>query len=441
MAEPTTCENIGFPLCSSVGGAEYTLINLSAYCDQTTLVSRLEQYSPPGAFGRHNKKMSPIKDLELIYDAINEENAFSEGDTVTGKLLFTLEKDTKVKSVGVKVKGRAFVSWTEGEDTYNSSREYFNVKQKFVEKNSGGTVLPKGDHCYKFSLKIPEGNMPSSFKGTYGYITYTLEARISRSWRRPTVEIKELKFASKTLLMPSQSPVSGSVDKGGVQMTAIADKQICSPGDTLSVTAKICNSSSKKMKPKFNLMQTVTYSAGSSNNHCCKSLCKVVGETIAPNSQETASCQLMVSPDAIYTLNNCEIVSVDYFIKVYLDIKFAIDPEVVLPLIIGPAKFASKGFDETAGPYAAGPIGAPSNSDFPPPSFPMGSYSVPGGPSAPPQPGQAFGAYPAGAFGAPGYSQFPPPSFPAGPYPAPTAPGTYGYPTPDPSQPKNQWLQ
>ncbi|XP_074525525.1 uncharacterized protein LOC141789900 isoform X2 [Halichoeres trimaculatus] len=237
------------------------------------------------------------------------------------------------------------------------------------------------------------------------------------------------------------SPVSGSVDKGGVQMTAIADKQICSPGDTLSVTAKICNSSSKKMKPKFNLMQTVTYSAGSSNNHCCKSLCKVVGETIAPNSQETASCQLMVSPDAIYTLNNCEIVSVDYFIKVYLDIKFAIDPEVVLPLIIGPAKFASKGFDETAGPYAAGPIGAPSNSDFPPPSFPMGSYSVPGGPSAPPQPGQAFGAYPAGAFGAPGYSQFPPPSFPAGPYPAPTAPGTYGYPTPDPSQPKNQWLQ
>ncbi|XP_074525370.1 arrestin domain-containing protein 3-like [Halichoeres trimaculatus] len=389
--------------------------------------------------------MSPIKDLKLIYNALNEENIFHEGDTVTGKLVFTLEKDTKVKSVGVKVKGRAHVHWSEGSGdrrrSYTANREYFNVKQKFVEKTSDGTELSEGDHCYKFSLKIPEGNTPSSFKGFHGHIAYTLEARISRSWKMPTVEKTELKFASRTLFMPCQSPVSGSVDKGGVQMTATADKQICSPGDTLSVTAKICNSSSKKMKPKFNLMQTVTYRARASAKRSFASQCKVVGETMSANSQETATCELRVPPDAIYTINNCEIISVDYSIKVYLDIKFAIDPEVVLPLVIGPAKFASKGFDGTMGPYATGPIGAPSNSDFPPPSFPMGSYSVPGGPSAPPQPGQAFGAYPAGAFGAPGYSQFPPPSFPAGPYPAPTAPGAYGYPAPDPSQPNNQWQQ
>lgn len=132
---------------------------------------------------------------------------------------------------------------------------------------------------------------------------------------------------------------------------------------------------------------------------------------------------------------------ISLFLKVYLDIKFAIDPEVVLPVVVAPATFASPRFHETMGPYSSGPPGAPSYSDFPPPSFPVGPYPVPGGPSAPPQPGQAFGPYPTMPVGTQGYSQFPPPSFPAGPYPAPSAPGAYGYPAPAPTQLNNQWPQ
>lgn len=89
----------------------------------------------------------------------------------------------------------------------------------------------------------------------------------------------------------------------------------------------------------------------------------------------------------------------------YLDISFAIDPEVKLPVVI----------------------------------VPSGSFSL--------QSGEAVGPYPAGAVGGPSYSDFPPPAFPGGPYPAPAAPGAYGYPAPNPAQLpytsgfNNQWPQ
>ncbi|XP_020513392.1 arrestin domain-containing protein 3 [Labrus bergylta] len=391
--------------------------------------------------------MSP-KNFKLTFEALNEEQTFTSGDTIRGTLTFTLTEDTKVKSLGVKVKGYAHVHWTEGtgdrRSTKSLTKEYLKVKQSIVEKNSDGTVLPKGDHCHKFSLNIPLGDLPSSFKDLHGKVVYSLIARMSRSWKMPLVEEQELKFLSNSFANIAQCPVTASLEKGKVQMSATVDKRICCPGDTLSVVAKVCNSSSKKMKPKFSLIQKIVYRAHVSTEHSYRTHCKVVGETIASNSNETVSCKLTVPVGAVYTMNNCELITNEYYVQVYLDIRFAIDPEVVLPVVVAPAKCASRKHDESMGPYLSGPVGAPGHSDFPPPAFPVGPYPVPVGPSAPLQPGQTLGPYPAGAVGAQGYSNFPPP----GPYSAPTGPGTYGYPAPHPAQPapttigfNNQWPQ
>ncbi|XP_035514292.1 arrestin domain-containing protein 3-like [Morone saxatilis] len=362
--------------------------------------------------------MSPIKDLNLIYEAVNPQDTFSAGDTVIGTVTFNLTKETKVKSLIVKLKGDANVHWTEGsgddESSYSANKRYFKHKEYLVGEHSRGTVLPQGDHCFAFELKFPQGDFPSSFKGEYGKIVYILEAKMSRSWRMPSNVQKELKYVSKCFSLPGQvaCPQSGSVNKDvgvfskeRVQMSATVDKNICSPGDTLSFVAKISNSSSKTMRAKFNLLQTTVYRASGSTTSSEKSLCKMVGDNIPVNSEETVSCQLKVPVDAIYTLHNCEILSVDYCVKVYLDISFATDPEVIFPLNIVPSGFANL------------------------------------------HPGQAMGPYPAGAVGAPSYSDFPPPAFPTGPYPMPAGPGAYGYPAPNPTQQLNptsgynQWPQ
>lgn len=327
--------------------------------------------------------MSPIKDFVLSYSALNEEDTFSEGDTVAGAVTFTLTKQTKVKSLLVKLKGDANVRWSEGsgddEKTYSDHRRYFKLKEYIVGEDSKGPVLPPGVHHHKFRFTIPHGDMPSSFKGSHGQIVYMLEAKISRSWRFPSTVKKELNFVSKSILHAGQviCPQSGSVDKEigvfskeRIHMSATIDRKAGTPGDTLSVVAKICNSTSKKVRPKFNLQMTTLYRAGSSTTTSVQSLNKVVGETITPNSEETVTCQLKIPVDAIPSFHDCEIISVDYCVKVYLDISFAIDPEVVFPLLIVPVS------------YRAGTPGAPGYSDFPPPAFPIGPYPVPAGPGA-----------------------------------------------------------
>ena len=97
-----------------------------------------------------------------------------------------------------------------------------------------------------------------------------------------------------------------------------------------------------------------------------------------------------------------------------MDISFAFDPEVRLPLVIVPSLSATLPPGEDFGPYPPGAVGGPSKSDFPPPAV-------------------AMGPYPVGAMGAPSYNDFPPP------YVVPTASGAYGYPAPGPgpTQPGN----
>lgn len=77
-------------------------------------------------------------------------------------------------------------------------------------------------------------------------------------------------------------------------------------------------------------------------------------------------------------------------LQVYLDISHALDPEVKLPVVVT-SRLPSHHFGQT-------------------------------------------GPHPAGAGGAPSYSDFPPPTFPPGPFPTPPPPGAYGYPAPNPPQ-------
>lgn len=94
--------------------------------------------------------MSPIKDFELVYEAPNKENVFTNGDTVAGKVTFKLKEDTKVKGVVVKVKGEARVHWSEGTGdrrrSHSDHRRYFKDKVVLVEEGERGNgIVPRAD--------------------------------------------------------------------------------------------------------------------------------------------------------------------------------------------------------------------------------------------------------------------------------------------------------
>ncbi|XP_076746631.1 arrestin domain-containing protein 3-like [Maylandia zebra] len=302
--------------------------------------------------------MSPIKDFNVIYTATNDDDTVSPGDIIVGAVIFRLTKDVKVKSVSLKIKGDAFAQWSDGDTKYFAQRRYFKVKSYVVEKNPKGTVLPQGVNSLFFAFKLPDCDMPSSFQGKNGRISYIMEAKIARSWHWSSDAQKEIKFMSRSSphTVQMMDPQSGSVSKnmggrsrGQVQMSATINRGVCSPGETLSVVAKICNSSSKEMRPKFKLQQKIVYSCKKHTNPTFKTLCKMVGDTISPNSEQTVSCKIKIPGDIAPTLHNCDIISVEYYVKVYLDISFAFDPEVTFPLVILPSRLASIWPDEALG--------------------------------------------------------------------------------------------
>uniref|UniRef100_A0A3B3WZR4 Arrestin C-terminal-like domain-containing protein n=1 Tax=Poecilia mexicana TaxID=48701 RepID=A0A3B3WZR4_9TELE len=294
--------------------------------------------------------MSRINDLSIICEDANRDGTFSEGDTVAGLVSFNLSKQTKIKSVSVTLKGHGQVFWSEGSGddatSYRASKryldfffvffyDYFLISLTFY----AGSVLPKGTNQFMFRLRIPQEDLPSSFKGIHGSIVYKVEAQIRNT-----------------------QMIYFCFSKGEVQMTASVNRTVCFPGDRLTAFAKISNASYKSMKPKFRLLQRTVYMAQGSKSISDKSLCKIVGDTIKPYTLATVSCTIDVPPDAIYTLNNCDLVSVEYYLKVYLDISFAFDPEVQFPLIVAPA--VALDHREDRGPYPGGAAGPPSYSDF-----------------------------------------------------------------------------
>lgn len=209
----------------------------------------------------------------------------------------------------------------------------------------------------------------------------------------------------------------GFFSKGNVHMDVMLDGRAYAPGKTMSIVAKINNSSSSEMTPKFSLIQDVVYRANGNTKHEGNVIHKVVDHCIKPQTQKEVTVVINIPCGLMQTIQNCDIISVEYHLKVYLDISFASDPEVMFPVIILPPDLApGPHHGLVAGPYPAGAVGGPSYSDFPPPAVSMGPCPV-------------------GAVGYPTNSAFPPTAISMSPYPASAHSGSYGYSAPPPVYP------
>ncbi|XP_018614407.1 arrestin domain-containing protein 3-like isoform X1 [Scleropages formosus] len=311
--------------------------------------------------------LGSIKSVSISYDAINESNSFSSGDRIAGRVVVEVAKEVEVTRLAVKAKGEAYVSWSEkhgdDEDSYWARERYFKVKQLLVADRkddgkgseallSGDTfnnVMSPGTRVYPFSLQIPEGNFPSSFKGVHGYITYTLEAKLSRSMRIPSGAKAEFTIYSKPSMNTNQlmEPLFGAVQKkmkfftsGTVSMNVTVDKAGYVQGEKLNISAEVENNSSRTLKPKFSLDQKQSFFAQRSSEIVRKSIFKEIGEPIPPSAQKIVQKELIIPPDLPASILNCSLLKVEYILKVYLDVPYARDPEVEFPLVILPNTYA-----------------------------------------------------------------------------------------------------
>ncbi|XP_017283404.1 arrestin domain-containing protein 3-like [Kryptolebias marmoratus] len=390
--------------------------------------------------------MPAVTNFKVSYDALNEEGTFSEGDVITGAVTLQLSKETKVQKLFVKAKGDANTHWTKKKGdktyTYSAHKRYFKLKQFLTPEDSEENVLAEGIHVYKFSFPIPMESMPSSFRGAHGKIVYKLEAKLSRSWRMDSTAEEEFTFVSKSLpdVYSLMSPQVGSTNKemglfskGHVQMDVTVNKAIFASGETIEIVANINNSSSRDMTPKFTLMMDVVFHAQGDTKRQSFDVEKVVSQPIKPQTQQEAKCALQIPSNQMPSILNCEIIRAEYKLKVYLDISFAFDPEVLFPLVIALPNLAPGSQTGPGGPYPAHAFGGQSNSDFPPPAVPgalyPAAYQQPGSYGYPSAPPPEYSMNPQVLAGPPGvYPPQPPLMYGGYSNPAPQVPSPYGSP-------------
>lgn len=82
------------------------------------------------------------------------------------------------------------------------------------------------------------------------------------------------------------------------------------------IAAKISNSSSSEMTPKFSIIQDVVYRAKGDTRHESNVIHKVVDNAVKAHTQKEVKCTLKIPRDQMITIQNCDIISVEYHLKV-----------------------------------------------------------------------------------------------------------------------------
>ncbi|KAG1956988.1 arrestin domain-containing protein [Pimephales promelas] len=278
-------------------------------------------------------------------------------------------------------------------------------KTTLVSGETYGPVIKPGSHVFPFRFQLPQQNMPPSFNGQHGSVKYVLMVKLKRSWKPTSSTCTEITFLPRNdrtndhLLQPQ----SGTEDKkmklfgsGKMAMTVTADKTGYMQGETIRVSVDIDNSSSRDVKLKYSLQQKQTFFAGSRTNNALKYIVKETKDRIPSREKTKSAVDINLPCDLTVTIENCRIIKVQYYLKVYLDVSFASDPEVMFPVVILPADQRCPPWQGPPGGFQPYPPPQPNLVPYPvgpPPSY-AEVYPNLNDPSVLPYSGAAAGLYP-----------------------------------------------
>ncbi|XP_022608210.1 arrestin domain-containing protein 4-like [Seriola dumerili] len=263
-------------------------------------------------------------------------------------------------------------------------------------------VVAPGRHVYPFKFQIPSQDVPCSFTGSNGKIVYLLEAKVSRSTWFTSKDSTKINVVSKADLVSVpgiKTPQHKSMEKkfnlftsGAVTMTADIEKTGFFQGEGLKVVVRIINKSSREIKPKYCVYRKHSFFANGERRLETKDILKDVGTAIAPSASKKVTRVITIPHDMEPSILNCNIIKVEYRLRVYLDVKYALDPEIKFPIIIMPASRVPAVVPPPAAAAAAAAATTSSDSGL----EPFGKTTPPAAPQPfdPPPPYEAHGMYP-----------------------------------------------
>ncbi|XP_033947215.1 arrestin domain-containing protein 3-like [Pseudochaenichthys georgianus] len=296
-----------------------------------------------------------INNFAIEYDAINSRNTFTNGDSINGRIIVEVSKETTVQCLIFIANGKARVRWGDQHHTYWADEKYYDIKHHILRESRqdgnvnslpGTEVIGKGRHVFPFSFKIPDNKIPSSFISGIGNIHHKLKAELKQSMKLTKKAKTHFTFVSKADMdIPGLlEPQYGSKDKSvtvfgsGIISMDVQTKQMgYKQGRDLKVSVEIVNNSSRSVKAKVILYEKKSFFAQGRRRVSTKEILKEKMEAVTSSNKESVVKVMNIPRELPSSILNCSIIKLEYRLKVHLDVQYASHPEITLPIVILPA--------------------------------------------------------------------------------------------------------
>uniref|UniRef100_A0A096LZP8 Arrestin C-terminal-like domain-containing protein n=1 Tax=Poecilia formosa TaxID=48698 RepID=A0A096LZP8_POEFO len=293
-----------------------------------------------------------VKHFSVEYDKVKDQGTYSPGDVLSGKVTVVTTKEIKVQTFLVRAKGKTKVSWYEQEGQNSifrsNKKKYFYFEHIILQdKNKGDEIMGAGINVFPFSFVIPSRDMPSSYRGKCGEITYSLRAHLTQSiWlvhktktEFPFLTSSEFPFASKSemiIIGLKHSTCKVHIFEKYIPSVSISIHlfECKTVGEAMGVFVEVLNASAHSVTPKFYLCEKLTFVAHSRKKVQTKDILFGIGDAVPAEGIHTVTKVLIIPPHLPATFFNCSMMNLEYRIKITLGVPLLRDAEIKLPLVI-----------------------------------------------------------------------------------------------------------
>lgn len=279
--------------------------------------------------------------------------AYSGGDKVAGRVIVEVAEVVQISAVKLFGIGCAKVDYNKGkmhcrdEIEYLKYEEVLHLDHQPTDADGSITLRPGNRYELMFGFELPQaGCLVSSYVGKFGSVQYYVKAVIEKS-SQPYAECKRYFEVVEPIDVNTQElmdPVTGAKQKkvtcmfipdGSVSVSARIGRKGYCEGEDICIDAQFENSCSRIVVPKAAIIAKHIYRANGRTKEFHKKLISVRGDHIISGMCDVWQGRVLPVPKLKPTILGCDIIHVDYFLRIYLHIPGSEKLILDLPLVIG----------------------------------------------------------------------------------------------------------
>ena len=295
---------------------------------------------------------------------------------VSGSVELNLTEAKSYKYIQVRLYGHAHVHWTERHTTgtgnnrrtetisYTSNEIYVDqIAPLWSSEQAPHGKIGPGLYQFQFQFMIPT-NCPSSFQGSVGYIRYHILGRIGtglfrfdRRINAPIQVCQVVDVNQPQVLSPVRQVQHKQVGclccaSGNIEFTVELPRTgFCINGGRIPLSVMVENGCGRSITIRAEISKLITYYARGHRRFDRSTIALVGSQAVLPHSTDTWNPENFIVPMVEPTLSTAGIINIEYALKVWAIVPYAINPSVKIPILLGNVPYQGSSETAVAAPF------------------------------------------------------------------------------------------